>query len=188
MLGILFFLLMILVIPAVQFMLFSTQSTGKIIVDKTLHSPYLQSSDKDLMLVFFGYVGCAKVCTPILHQLDKLYDSKEFEPYNDKVDLMFVNLMPELELNQPELFAKSFNPRFKGVYLSQKELMNIDRELGVFFSKSMREPTEIDHSDNLYLIEKQKDGMLILKSIYSMHPLNYEMLINDISKLREEKE
>lgn len=187
MLGILFFFLMILVIPAVQSMLFASRSAGKIVIEEKLDAPYLQMSDKDFMLIFFGYVGCTKVCTPILHQLDEMYISKEFAPLQKTVGVTFVNLMPELAPDQPERFAQSFNPLFRGVYLSQKELMNIDRELAVFFSKSMSETTEIDHSDNLYLVEKLQDGSLVLKSIYSMHPLNRKMLINDISQLREEK-
>ncbi len=187
-LAIILFVAMIFVIPALQSILFASHSTGKMSIEKKLEAPYLQSSDKDIMLLFFGYVGCTKVCTPILHQLDEIYDSKAFEPIKKNVDLMFVNLMPELEPNQPDIFAKSFNPSFKGVYLSQKELMHIDRELGVYFSKSIGDAAEIDHSDNLYLVQKQKDGTLRLKSIYSMHPLNRDMLINDISDLCQVKE
>lgn len=187
-LAILFFFLMILVIPTAQSILFASHFSGKMIINKKLDAPYLQRSNSDLMLVFFGYVGCVKVCTPILDQLDDLYDSEEFSDLKGSVGLSFVNLMPEVEPNQPDLFAKSFNPMFSGIYLSQKELMSIDRELGVFFSKSIREATEIDHSDHLYLVEKQKDGTLVLKSIYTMHPLNREMLMNDILQLRKEKE
>ncbi|ADR34115.1 electron transport protein SCO1/SenC [Sulfuricurvum kujiense DSM 16994] len=182
-----FFIVMILVIPAVQTMLFAGHTTGKMVIDKELVAPYLQGSEKEMMLVFFGYVGCVKVCTPILQELDKLYDSKEFAKNKGNVDLMFVNLMPELEPDQPDLFAKSFNPSFKGVYLTQKQLMSLDRELGVYFSKSIGDTAEIDHSDNLYLVKKQKDGTLILKSIYSMHPLKSEMLISDIEKMSKEK-
>lgn len=186
-LSVFLFIMMILVIPTVQSLLFASHTTGKMIIEKELVAPYLQASDKDMMLVFFGYVGCVKVCTPILQELDKLYDSKEFESNKGRVDLIFVNLMPELEPDQPDLFAKSFNPLFKGVYLTQKQLMSLDRELGVYFSKSIKDTGEIDHSDNLYLVKKQKDGTLILKSIYSMHPLKSEMLISDIEKMSKEK-
>ncbi len=187
-LPIFFFIVMILIIPAVQAMLFAGHTTGKMVIEKELDAPYLQGSDKDMMLVFFGYVGCVKVCTPILQELDKLYDSKEFAKNKGNVDLMFVNLMPELEPDQPDIFAKSFNPSFKGVYLTQKQLMSLDRELGVYFSKSIGDTAEIDHSDNLYLVEKQKNGTLILKSIYSMHPLKSETVISDIVKLSKEKQ
>lgn len=186
--GVLLFILLIFIFPLIQSLLFASRSSGKIEINKEITAPYLKSSQEGLMLVFYGYVGCAKVCTPILHQLDEIYGSKEFEPFRDNVGLKFVNLMPDLEPDQPALFAKSFNPRFSGIYLSQKELMGIDRELGVFFSKSIGNDTQIDHSDNLYLVEKEKGGRLVLKSIYFMHPLNREMLINDLSELGKVKQ
>lgn len=186
--GVFLFILLIIVFPLVQSFIFATETAGKISVEEKIDASYLQSFDKDLMLVFFGYVGCVKVCTPILHDLDALYDSKEFEPLRGTVGLMFVNLMPQLEPDQPDLFAKSFNSHFSGVYLSPKELMSIDRELGVFFSKSLSSPGEIDHSDNLYLIKRQNDGTLVLKSIYTMHPLNRDALLKDIGIFQKEKE
>jgi len=182
------FILLIIVFPLMQSLLFVSNSSGKIEIDKEIEAPYLKSSKEELILVFYGYVGCVKVCTPILHQLDELYDSTSFEAHKNSVGLYFINLMPQMESHQPEQFAKSFNSKFHGVYLSQQKLMNIDRELGVFFSKNLSTPDEIDHSDNLYLVQRQKDGTLVLKSIYTMHPLNRELLIKDIAELREEKE
>lgn len=186
-LGVFLFVLLMIIVPLLQIFLFSAHTMGKIEINQRINAPYLEDSDKELMLVFYGYVGCVKVCTPILQKLDNFYDSKEFVPYKRSVELNFVNLMPELESHQPDSFAKSFNPQFIGRYLSQKELMNIDRSLGVFFSKNLSQPDEIDHSDNLYLIQREKNGTLILKSIYTMHPLNHELLVHDISVLQEEK-
>ncbi len=186
--GVFLFVLLMIIVPLLQIFLFSAHTAGKIEINQRINAPYLEDSDKELMLVFYGYVGCVKVCTPILQKLDDFYDSKEFVPYKRSVGLNFVNLMPELESHQPDSFAKSFNPQFIGRYLSQKELMNIDRSLGVFFSKNLSQPDEINHSDNLYLIQREKNGTLILKSIYTMHPLNHELLVHDISVLQEEKE
>ena len=187
-LGVLLFVLLMIIVPLLQSFLFSAHTAGKIEINQRINAPYLEDSDKELMLVFYGYVGCVKVCTPILQKLDDFYDSKEFVPYKRSVGLNFVNLMPELESHQPDSFAKSFNPQFIGRYLSHKELMNIDRTLGVFFSKNLSQPDEIDHSDHLYLIKREKNGTLILKSIYTMHPLNRELLVHDISVLQEEEE
>lgn len=186
--GVFLFILLIVIFPLMQSFLFASHTSGKIEIDKEINAPYLKSSKEELILVFYGYVGCVKVCTPILHQLDEFYDSKLFQADKSRVGVYFINLMPQLESHQPEQFAKSFNPKFEGIYLSQKELMNIDRELGIFFSKSLSIPDEIDHSDNLYLVQRQKNGTLVLKSIYTMHPLNRELLLKDIAELREEKE
>lgn len=188
-LALFFFMVMAIIIPLAQSMLFSNRSTGKITINEQLSAPYLVGSDKQFMLVFFGYVGCTKVCTPILHQLDTMYESKSFDSLRDRVELVFVNLMPEMEPDQPDLFAKSFNPDFRGIYLTQSELMKIDRELGVFFSKSISDTAELDHSDHLYLVEKQKDGTLVIRYIYTMHPIERQLIVSDVTALlRKEKE
>ncbi|MDD4855777.1 MAG: SCO family protein [Sulfuricurvum sp.] len=186
-LAVIFFIFLVIAVPLLQSLFFTQQTNGKIVIEQRIDAPYLYNTNKDLILVFFGYVGCTKVCTPILHELSNFYESKGFAPLKPFVAFSFINLIPELESNQPEMFAKAFNPEFKGIYLSQKELMTVDREFSLFFSKSLRDVREIDHSDHLYLIERQKNGSLILKNIYTMHPLNQEEIIKDILKLQKDR-
>ncbi|MDP3465306.1 MAG: SCO family protein [Sulfuricurvum sp.] len=179
-LAIIFFILLLVIFPFVQTFFFSQQTSGKIVIDQPIDAPYLQHPKKDLTLVFFGYVGCTKVCTPILHQVDDFYDSPSFAPLKPFVGFSFVNLMPEIAPDQPKAFAQSFNPAFDGVYLTQKELMGIDRDFSLFFSKSLADSGEIDHSDHLYLIETQQSGTVVLKNIYTTHPINKSLIIADI--------
>lgn len=186
-LAITLFVVLLVAVPFLQALFFAQQTAGKIIINQPITAPYLKETKKDLTLVFFGYVGCVRVCTPILHQLDDFYDSSSFAPLKPFVGVTFVNLMPELGMNQPQLFAESFNFQFEGVYLTQKELMGIDREFSVFFSKSLSKEGEIDHSDHLYLIEREKSGIVVLKNIYMTHPLNRGLIVSDIQKLLNEK-
>lgn len=186
-LAVILFIILLFVLPLIQALFFSQQSSGKMSIEQPVNAPYLINAKKDLTLVFFGYVGCVNVCTPILHQIDELYDSPEFAPFKPFVGFSFVNLMPEIQPDQAKSFAASFNPEFKGIYLTQKELMGIDREWSVFFSKSLSNPNEIDHSDHIYLIER-KNGIVILKYIYTTHPINRELVIADIKRvLKEDK-
>lgn len=185
-LAVTFFIILLIVLPFVQTLIFSKQTSGKMSIEHSIEAPYLRSMEKDLTLVFFGYVGCVKVCTPILYQLDDLYDSREFAPIKPFVGVVFVNLMPEVQPDQPKAFAKSFNPDFDGIYLTQRELMGIDRDFSLFFSKSLADSTQIDHSDHIYLIEKEKNGIVILKNIYTAHPLNKDQIITDIKHYRSE--
>lgn len=180
------FILLLLVFPFLS-MFFSTQNTsGKIVINEAINLP-LNDTRKDLTLVFFGYVGCVKVCTPVLHRLDDFYDSPSFAPLKPFVGVSFVNLMPDMTPDQPQAFAQSFNPLFEGVYLSQKELMHIDREFNLFFSKSLIDEGELDHSDHLYLIERQKSGIVVLRNIYTTHPINKELIISDIREIINER-
>jgi len=106
------------------------------------------------------------------------------KPY---VGFTFVNLMPEVAQDQPAEFARFFNPDFEGVYLTQKELMNIDRDFSIFFSKSLNDAAELNHSDYVYLMERQKEGKMKLKAIYMTHPFNRKMVANDIRQSLEDR-
>lgn len=183
-----FFVLLILFAvsaPVIFSVFLSSGNENKIEVNLPIDAPYLLGGKQELQLVFFGYVGCDRVCTPMLHQLDALYESEAFAPLKPYVGLTFVNLMPEVEPDQPQLFAQSFNPAFKGVYLTQRQLMNIDRDFSLFFSKSISNAGEINHSDYLYLVHKDKAGTLKLITIYLTHPMKRDIIVNDILEYRK---
>ncbi len=171
--------------PFLQSFLFSTHSEGAIIVNKTIQADFVKS-DKKIVLLFFGYVGCQKVCTPFLTKLSSIYESKEFQSVQNDIDVIFVNLTPDVEEFQADLFAKFFNKNFKGVYLSKKELFAIDRKFAMFFSQSINEKSELNHTDYLYLIDNANDKKA-LKNIYSTHPLRKQQLINDIISLKKQE-
>ena len=183
--AILLTFLFFLTVPFLQSILFSSNSQGAIEVNKSLEASFIKS-DKKFVLVFFGYVGCKDVCTPLLQELNSFYESKEFETLKEYVEIMFVNLTPEIEKFQPDLFAKFFNKDFKGIYLSKKETLNIERVFGVYFSKNLSDKTQLNHTDNIYLIENNRDNK-ILKTIYLTHPLKTKKLINDIIQAVDNK-
>lgn len=186
-LAITLFIVLMIAVPLLLTLFFSQQtSSGKIVVNSAIDAPYLDHTQKEYTLVFFGYVGCEKICTPILDQLNDFYKSKEFSPIKPYTGVSFVNLMPELTPEQPQIFARSFNPDFEGVYLTQKQLMGVDRSFSLFFSKSLMEAGEINHSDHLYLIYHKQGSEIILKNIYSTHPMNRHQIINDISRYLNE--
>ena len=157
-------------VPLIQSFLFNSKTKGCIEINKEIKADFIKS-DKKAILVFFGYVGCSDICTPILNEINTLYQSKEFKNIKNDVEILFVNLTPEVEISQPDLFAKYFNKNFNGIYLSRKEILNIDRDFGVFFSRDLNEKTELNHTDHIYLILISLDSK-VLKNIYTTHPLN----------------
>lgn len=165
---------------------FANQSKHKGIMDETVNAPYLQKNPKRFQLVFFGYVGCKAVCTPMLHELSAFYESPSFIRLKPFVGVSFVNLIPEMEPNLPQAYAQSINPNFIGIHLNKKELASIDKEFSLFVAKRLNEPGEIDHSDHVYLIERDKNGSLLLKNIYITHPMNKEKIISDINSFLTE--
>lgn len=173
-----FFLMM----PLFQSFFFSSTTEGGIVINKEVKADFVES-DKKIVLLFFGYVGCEDVCTPVLQRLSALYESDEFKSLKDDVDILFVNLTPEAQEFQPDLFAKFFNKNFKGVYLPKKSVLSIDRNFGLFFSGGLADTAELNHTDHIYLIQNSSDSK-ILKKIYSVHPINTQKLIDDIMLLK----
>lgn len=165
-----------------QSLFFSQSFQGAMVIEKEVKADFIKS-DKKFVLLFFGYFGCRDVCTPILEEMSKMYESKEFEEIKESVDFVFVNLTPEVEAFQPDLFAKYFNNTFKGVYLSKSELFSMDRKFELYFARSLSDNSELNHTDNLYLIENNPKTK-VLKSIYSTHPLKRKKLIDDIILLK----
>jgi len=180
-LMIIFIIPLFFVIPFLQSLFFSSTTKGSIQINKEIEENYIKS-DKKALLVFFGYVGCTDVCTPVLQSANDLYMSKEFKEYKKSVEFLFINLTPEVEEFQPDLFAKYFNKNFRGVYLSKKETLNIDRAFGIYFSRGLSDKSELNHTDNIYLIDNSKNRQVI-KKMYSTHPLNKKQLISDIKTL-----
>jgi len=134
-----------------------------------------------LKLLYFGYVGCTKICTPILQNLDTFYRSNNMDGYRNDVEVVFVNLTPDVLPQQAVDFAKAFNPSFQGIYLNKYDLMRLDHDLRIFFSDSLTDETEINHSDFLYMVKRMSDGKYILLNIYSTHPLNEKIILKDLN-------
>ncbi len=157
----------------------------KVMTDAPISAPYLNVGTKEYLLVFYGYVGCAHVCTPVLENLAKFYRSKEFALYEPQVDLVFVNLLSEVSLEQPDQFAKSFDGKFIGVHLTPKELQSLDKELSVYFAKQTGEAFELDHSDFVYLIKRNPDKSLSLVTIYMTHPFDGAFVVRDLQERKK---
>jgi len=155
---------------------------AKSVYEKPISANYLHVSLKEYLLVFYGYVGCVKVCTPVLDNLNHFYSSDAFSKFEPFVDLVFVNLLPDVSKDQPNQFAKVFNSKFIGVYLTQKEIMNIDKELNLYLNNRVDDRFEIDHSDHLYLIKREKNGTLTLINTYTTHPLNQNLILEDLAE------
>lgn len=179
------FVLFLFAIPIFQSLLFSSSAlkNSKIIVNKEVNADFLKNIDKENIVLFFGYVGCSDVCTPILEQLNNTFLSDEAKNLKDNTAVVFVNLIPQLDSEQPQLFASYFNKDFIGVHLSKKDLYAIDRKFSLSYSDGIADKNELSHSDFIYLLKRQNPTNMVLKNIYMTHPLNAKELIKDIEEL-----
>lgn len=181
------FITLLIGIPLIMLFLGKDNVQGsKIEVNKNVEIPWLEKSEKKVTLVFFGYVGCADVCAPLLYELKNMYRSRAWQKFNAEVEVVFINLIPQMQPSIVNPFAKSFDVDFKGVYLNRKNLTKIEREFRLFFSASIFDKEVVNHTDHIYLINNSRRISRTLYAIYPTHPLNKEQLTEDIKTITTE--
>lgn len=153
---------------------FFDKSLSEISVKDSNYSPwYLSNEKKDYALVYYGYVGCTTICIPSLKEIIDLY--KKIDERNLDIPFYFVNIDPTIDPELPNLFVKSFDKRFNGVYLDNEQLKIEEKEFNLLISKGK---LEINHSSNLYLFKKTNSRFLLDK-IYITHPYDDKALLKN---------
>lgn len=132
-----------------------------------IENEFINSFTDESLILFFGYVGCTSVCTPRLAELSLVLNNIP-DDIKNKFQFIFINLKYSNFIKHADMFAKSFNDSFKGYTLSEEETKKLAREFGSYYSTSLLDKDEINHSNNLYFLKKN-DSKYILKAIYT-HP------------------
>lgn len=149
-------------------------------IDKKIDLPLFKKAHKRFELVYFGYSGCADVCTPILEQIAGWYKQSALK---NRVQVTFFDISQPLDPQAPQKFAALFDPRFKGYRLNQQQIQPYTRSFSVYFAPSLFNNGSFDHSSNLYLVEHLKSSV-ILRYIYILS--DFEQIENDIKALQNE--
>ncbi len=171
--------ILIMVVPT-----FFTKNISRISSNKEINLPLILNDEKEIKLLFFGYSGCINICTPRLQAINELYSSLD-EETRKRVGVEFLDISVPDETTLPAEFASSFNKEFKGIYLSQEILREYTKEFKVFFSPSLMNKIEFDHTSNLYLVKKSKDTKEI-RFIYNAYPYDFRQIKLDIKELLNE--
>ncbi|WP_321779077.1 SCO family protein [Sulfurimonas sp.] len=164
--------------------IFFTKGISRTKLNKEFTLPMILSDEQDIELVFFGYSGCTDICMPKLFDIQKLYDTLE-KNIKQKVGVIFVDISMPKDEELPQRFAEFFNIEFKGIYLNQTILRDYTKVFNVYFSQSLLENTEYDHTTNLYLVKKSK-GKKEIRYIYNAYPYDIKQIKQDIKELRYE--
>lgn len=158
--------------------LYSQNSVGKVYKEIKTDFDFLKEEDKEIVLLYFGYVGCRTICLPALTQIDELFKKLD----QKRVGFYFVNLQEGLKPEVINHFVKVFNPKFNGVYLKKKEKEEIVTLLNVKYLPSVFDKYELDHSGFLYVLKKENKSY-VQKFIYTARPYDIEYISNDLNKL-----
>lgn len=163
---------------------FHTKELSRIILSQEIDLDLLLDADQDVELLFFGYAGCTDVCTPRLSDLGRWYASLP-EKMRERVALKFLDLSVPEQKSLPMEFAKAFHPDFQGIFLSEKELRRYTKAFSVYFSSSLTQQSEFNHTAHLYLLKRDSRGKK-LRFVYTAYPYDFKQIKSDIEELIHE--
>ncbi len=169
----------VIIIPS-----FVTQNISRHVLHTPINLPLIASNKKEINIIFFGYSGCTKICTPRLMELAKFYESFS-QQQKERVGVEFIDISTPSSQELPQKFAASFHKDFQGIYLSQKILREYTKAFNVYFAHSLIQKDEFDHTANLYLVKKIGTNKEI-RYMYNAHPYDFKQIHSDIQGLLNE--
>jgi len=149
---------------------------NKINLNEHIDLPFKVDDNKDIILLYFGYVGCKDICPSSLNEINNIYKKLE----NSKsVGVYFINI---IESGSAQGYASYFNKDFVGIDLPAVTIMKLMNTLHAYKSDPLTKDGDIYHTSYLYLIKRSEKNRekFILKNIYYTHPYDVKMVINDI--------
>jgi protein SCO1/2 len=182
------FLLILLVITlsasVVILPTFFTKGLSRVELQQDFQLDLILDKESDIELVFFGYAGCINICTPRLESLGKWYTTLPKET-QERVGLKLLDLSIPEEKDLPDDFAKAFHPKFEGIFLDRDIIRVYTKVFSVYFSTSMLDSSEVDHTAHLYLVKRDQKGKQ-LRFIYTAFPYDFKQIQSDIQELMNE--
>jgi len=98
---------------------------GVITLDRKIESRVFDNFNEDILLIFFGYVGCRDVCPPKMAEIAAIYDKIEKKKH---VGLLFVNLTDLRDTQLAQEFASVFHKDYRALQMSRRELERLKNE------------------------------------------------------------
>lgn len=163
---------------------FYTKGISRVELRQDLSLEHVCEDEQEIELLFFGYAGCADVCTPRLEILGQWYETLS-QQIKKHARVKFLDLSVPQDTTLPDSFAKTFHPDFKGVFLDDHILRTYTKTFSVYFSRSLLDDTQMDHTAHLYLIKRDDKGKQ-LRYIYTAFPYDFLQIQSDIQGLIDE--
>lgn len=145
-----------------------------------LNLPFLENEKSELVLIYFGYVGCTSVCTPALQDLSGIYKELQSHRFKKIPSVWFINMTPEMGASEVQSWAEHFHKGFKSYAPRETELQNMVQALNVVYTQL---GMKADHTPYLYLLRKEKKGYE-LSFIYTSSPYNRRLILKDVGALQ----
>lgn len=136
---------------------------------------FLDAQPHERMLLYFGYVGCGDICPRSLDSIRHMYVLHRPESAHDSIPLLFVNLLDAVDTKSAKAYARALHPEFDAITVNRHTLKSLPSDFKLFQNQAPDRPLEINHSNFLYYLEKEKETwvlkMLFLRITGSEHEI-----------------
>ena len=157
-----------------------SEHTGRVEKRMVVDFPFLKKEKSELILVYFGYVGCTRVCTPALNDMTNIYRELRAQNLKALPSIWFVNMTPEMDTLCVQSWAEHFDTHFQSYAPHENELRGMVQLLNLVYSDL---GVDAEHMPYLYLIRKVGTKYELVY-IYTSSPYNRELILKDIGALQ----
>ncbi len=124
---------------------------------------FLENSENDLEVVFFGYVGCTYICPTSLFKIGEAIDEIKATYPDAKVGGHFVDVNAETQIHRTNEYSSSFSKSIQGVSVDHETLNDLRGDFGLNIFEMNREIDPIIHTDHFFIMEKEPDGWTVAR-------------------------
>lgn len=146
-----------------------------------INLPFLNNSQKPVVLAFAGYPGCNTVCPISLSVLRDAYQDYYSQYSSINAEVMFINI----QLNTPDeitnAYAKFYHPNFSGYSVKSNEAHDIYKALSLQTFNNNKDSNR--HAGYIYLFVRIQDKWNI-EHVYQQLPSPKE-IISDLKGLKQ---
>jgi len=151
------------------------EKQGKVTLDEKVFLPFEVEEEKQVILLYFGYVGCQTICTPSLEEIASIYKDVNLK---DNVVFYFINIGKNT--GEIDAYLHYFDKSFIGINLNLKEKQKLMNDLRAYTSDSLSGSGEMSHTGYLYMITQKSKQYFELKKMYYTRPFNKQSIVFDI--------
>lgn len=148
---------------------------------ETIDLPFLNASQKSVVLAFAGFPGCSNSCPISLNILSDVYRDFNSESDRIKAEVMFVNIQLDFPDEATDAYAKSYHPEFSSYTVKSKEAYDIYKSLSLRTFESGQNADR--HTGYIYMFVKTLNKWNI-ERVYQQTPSS-KKIISDLKNLKQ---
>ena len=162
---------------------FEVSSTPLVDTDGSAYS-LAEDTDKDLTLVFFGYIRCPDICGQVMATLAGTLSRLDDEQ-KEQLDVVFVTTDPARDDETAVAhYVSAFDPGIIGLTGDLDDIIEVGRSLAVGIDQGQKLPSggyDVTHGTRVYAVDAD-DGSPMMWD----HDVSQAQLAHDVTMLLDE--